>query len=146
MKIDRIGHKTRKTNFRNGFAPSQDLQRTCSRRLEFNCLMAPSPEKIRSIRDASVLEIQWTGDNVRRYPFKFLRCECPCAACVNEFTGERILNPDSIPASVHPVNVGFSGNYALKIEWNDGHNTGIYTWELLQRLSTFPEVELIANP
>jgi len=102
--------------------------------------MISPPEKIRAIRQQGVLEILWPGEALRQYPFKFLRCECPCASCVNEFTGERILNPDSIPETIAPVGMSFSGNYALKIEWADGHNTGIYTWEQLRRLADAPEV------
>ena len=102
--------------------------------------MVSPPEKIRAIRQQGVLEILWSPELQRRYPFKFLRCECPCASCVNEFTGERILNPDSIPDTIEPVGVNFSGNYALKIDWADGHNTGIYTWELLRKLADAPEV------
>jgi DUF971 family protein len=33
------------------------------------------------------------------------------------------------------VKLGFSGNYALKISWSDGHDTGLYTWDLLQELA-----------
>lgn len=105
--------------------------------------MIQSPEKIRALRESGVLEIQWSSSNCCRYPFKFLRCECPCASCVNEFTGELLLNPDTVPETILPVAMAFSGNYALKIEWSDGHNTGIYTWELLSRLASAPEVETV---
>jgi len=60
---------------------------------------------------------------------------------VNEFTGERILNPETIPETILPTGVTFSGNYALKIDWADGHNTGIYTWEHLQRLASDAQVQ-----
>ena len=60
---------------------------------------------------------------------------------MNEFTGERILNPETIPESILPTGVTFSGNYALKIDWADGHNTGIYTWEHLQRLASDAQVK-----
>ncbi|WP_437185031.1 DUF971 domain-containing protein [Planctomicrobium sp. SH668] len=97
--------------------------------------MAHPPAKIRALRDAGYFEIQWSNGPLLRYPFKFVRCECPCASCVNEFTGEKMLNPDTIPESVVPDGVSFSGNYALKIQWNDGHNTGLYTWEHLEKLA-----------
>jgi len=103
--------------------------------------MVHPPEQIKALRNEGVLEVLWAPGRLRRYPFKFLRCECPCAACVNEFTGERILNPETIPETIVPTGVSFSGNYALKIQWADGHNTGIYTWEQLQKLADAPEVE-----
>jgi len=99
------------------------------------------PQQIRAIRADGVLEIVWEPGLVRRYPFAFLRRECPCAACVNEFTGERTLDPASIPDSILPVGVEFSGNYAIKFQWSDGHATGLYTWDRLVELSASPEVQ-----
>ncbi len=31
--------------------------------------------------------------------------------------------------------MSFTGNYALKIVWSDGHSTGLYTWDLLAELA-----------
>ncbi len=101
--------------------------------------MAAAPEKIRAIREEGVFEIVWNDDRTSRYPFKFLRCECPCAACVNEFTGERILDPSTVSEEIEPSEVGFSGNYALKIKWSDGHHTGLYSWDHLERLANHLE-------
>lgn len=98
------------------------------------------PESIRAFRDQGYLEISWPGPRVAHYPFFFLRCECPCAACVNEFTGERTLNPAMIPKDVAPSQIEFAGNYALKIFWSDGHYTGLYSWDHLSRLMNAPEV------
>lgn len=109
-------------------------------------MMVHAPEHIKALRKEGVLDILWAPGFQRRYPFKFLRCECPCATCVNEFTGERILNPETIPAEILPVALSFSGNYALKIEWADGHNSGIYTWEQLHKLADAPEVEVVDSP
>lgn len=97
--------------------------------------MADTPQKITANKTDGVFEIVWANGQVARYPFKFLRCECPCAACVNEFTGERILDPASVPEDIQPVEVGFSGNYALKIKWSDDHFTGLYSWDYLDRLA-----------
>jgi DUF971 family protein len=102
--------------------------------------MSHSPEKIRALRAEGVLEIRWSPEVCLRYPFWFLRGECPCAACVNEFTGERTLDPDTIPKDIVPSAMEFSGNYALKIQWSDGHATGLYSWELLHRLASAPQV------
>ncbi|SFI05915.1 DUF971 domain-containing protein [Planctomicrobium piriforme] len=102
--------------------------------------MTPTPQKIRALRGEGVFEIVWSPEECRRYPFKFLRCACPCAGCINEFTGEQILDPATIPETIHPAAVEFSGNYALKIQWSDGHATGLYSWELLHRLASAPEV------
>ena len=44
----------------------------------------------------------------------------------------------SISEQIRPMHLAFSGNYDLKIHWNDGHQTGLYTWDHLERLSHDP--------
>lgn len=97
--------------------------------------MSDAPTSIRLLREQRQLEIGWPDGPISRFPLKFLRCECPCASCVNEFTGKRMINPEDIAEDVHPVNIQFSGNYALKITWSDGHDSGIYSWDRLRELS-----------
>jgi DUF971 family protein len=79
--------------------------------------------------------VEWSAANVARIPFKLLRTFCPCAVCVDEFTGERILDPATIPDDIIPTKLEFTGNYALKVIWPDGHSTGLYTWDLLDEIA-----------
>lgn len=97
--------------------------------------MSAAPTNIRLLRAERILEITWPEGHVSRFPLKHLRCECPCAGCVNEFTGERTLKPETVPEDVSPTHMELSGNYALKVTWSDGHNTGLYSWENLRRLA-----------
>jgi DUF971 family protein len=96
---------------------------------------AAPPTSIRVLRDAGVIEVAWPEGPPARLPFHFVRCLCPCAGGIDEISGERTLNPADVPPDVTPVKLGFSGNYALKISWSDGHDTGLYTWDLLQELA-----------
>jgi DUF971 family protein len=93
------------------------------------------PQSLRALKDHRLFEVIWPDGVVGRLPFKFLRCECPCAQCVDELTGVRVLKPENIADDVHPVKLEYSGNYALKIVWSDQHSSGIYTWDRLKRLS-----------
>lgn len=97
--------------------------------------MAPTPTAIKSRRDDRLLEISWPNGQTHRLPYKLMRGECPCAACINEFTGVRTLDITTIPADIHPVEMSFAGNYALRVRWSDGHDTGMFTWENLERIA-----------
>lgn len=98
-------------------------------------MSAPPPEKIRALKQEQVFEVQWPGQDPVRLPFRFVRQRCPCASCIDEFTGARILNPDSVPTDIAPTQMGFRGNYALQIGWSDGHGSGLYTWDHLADLA-----------
>jgi len=88
------------------------------------------------------LTITWPDGTTRRAANKPLRASCQCALCVNEYTGEKMLNPDTIPDDIHAKEVQPLGNYALAINWSDGHSSGIFTWEHLKEHSE----EIAAGP
>lgn len=67
-------------------------------------------------------------------PQRELRLACPCARCVDEFTGKPILDPESVSAEVHVEGMRRLGNYAVSLAWSDGHTTGIYAWDYLREL------------
>ena len=96
--------------------------------------MTEAPTKIRALQSQGVLELAWNDGTACQLPYKFLRGQCPCAGCVNEMTGERMIDVDAVPESIQPLKLEYCGNYALKIDWNDGHNTGLFTWERLHAL------------
>lgn len=86
----------------------------------------------------SVLEIRWSDGHVSRYPVAYLRKACSCAACVDEWTGARILDPAQIPSDVRPVTVSPVGRYAINIAWSDGHRSGIYSFDYLREICPCP--------
>lgn len=94
----------------------------------------PPPSYLKAFRDQGAFEIGWPDGRVDRLTFRTLRGECPCAVCIDEITGARLLNLDTIPTDIQPVKLSYSGNYAVKIDWSDGHNTGIFTWDRLRGL------------
>ncbi len=93
-----------------------------------------APTSIRGLKEFGVFQIDWPDGLRGQYPFRLLRQLCPCAACVDEFTGVRTLDPESVDEGIEPVEIGMVGNYALRIRWTDGHDTGLFTWEYLREL------------
>ena len=93
-----------------------------------------TPTSIKADRPNRRFEIAWPDGRTDRIDFRRFRGDCPCAVCVSEFTGERLLDPAAVPADILPVAVEPTGNYAIKVRWSDGHDTGLYSWEHLRRL------------
>ena len=92
-----------------------------------------TPVKI-SRRDAESLIIEWNDSTIKDYNFYKLRLSCPCATCVNEWTGVKIIDEKSVLKNVRPLRIFSIGRYALGIQWNDGHNSGIFSYEFLKNL------------
>ena len=83
---------------------------------------------------AAGLRIKWGDGRVCRYGAAALRRVCPCAQCVNEMTGRRMLDPQSISDDLTVAHLDLVGRYALTFRWSDGHQTGIYSFRLLREL------------
>lgn len=65
---------------------------------------------------------------------KTLRAECRCARCVDEITGEQILDKSKVPENIQPTNIAPMGNYAVSVVWSDGHTSSVYPYEVLKKL------------
>ena len=94
---------------------------------------AIEPREIKQEGDSG-LRITWADDTVCVYTAAELRRNCPCAQCVNEWTGERVLNGASISDELEIKDLSLVGRYALNFRWSDGHETGIYSFRYLRDL------------
>ena len=94
---------------------------------------AIEPREILQEGDAT-LRITWVDDRVCTYDASRLRRACPCAQCVNEWTGERTLKAEAIADDVEISDLTLVGRYALNFRWSDGHETGIYSFQYLRDL------------
>ncbi|MEW5701646.1 MAG: DUF971 domain-containing protein [Candidatus Zixiibacteriota bacterium] len=94
----------------------------------------PTPIEIARAHQHDV-KIRWNNGRETIFPARFLRLECPCASCIEEMTGRKLLRDDTVAADVHPLSIQPVGRYAIQIQWSDGHNTGLYTWERLWELA-----------
>lgn len=83
----------------------------------------------------SEISIKWSDDAETKYSAAELRRVCPCAGCVNEWTGEKILKAESVPDDISFTHISVVGRYALNFHFTDGHETGIFSFKYLRSLS-----------
>lgn len=90
--------------------------------------------------DADTLGIHWNDGQESRYRLSYLRKNCPCALCKEDQKNPLALHRKTPgePKKLKALEVQPVGRYAIQITWNDGHRTGIYTYESLKDM---PEVE-----
>jgi DUF971 family protein len=84
----------------------------------------------------SELTINWSDDSETHYNAAELRRTCPCAQCVDEWTGKKTLADSSVADDVHFTHISIVGRYALNFHFSDGHETGIYTFTMLRKMGT----------
>jgi ATP-binding protein involved in chromosome partitioning len=99
--------------------------------------MKPVPQEIKT-KDGSIT-ILWSDQHKSLYDGRDLRLACRCATCVDEWTHESLLQPDRVPSDVKPRAIEVMGNYAVHIDWSDGHTTGIYTYDYLREVCACDE-------
>jgi DUF971 family protein len=99
--------------------------------------MTNRPKNITVDRPAALLRIEWHDGHKSEYSLRWLRANCPCATCREERRAA-LLNTDPLRLSSGPlpsteiVSAEFVGNYAIRFDWSDGHNTGIYVFSALR--------------
>ena len=79
--------------------------------------------------------LKWPGGEELSVSNRDLRLSCRCAVCVDEITGRELLNPQAIRADIAPKSITSLGNYAIGIDWNDGHSSGIYPYKSIRELA-----------
>jgi ATP-binding protein involved in chromosome partitioning len=85
-------------------------------------------------RDPRTLSVLWEDGHRDDFDVRDLRLACHCALCVEEMSGRKLLDPKTIRPDVTPQQIVSIGNYAVKFDWNDGHNSGIYSFNNLRAL------------
>jgi DUF971 family protein len=94
----------------------------------------PQPVEIKLRTRSRVLEVHFDDGSRFELPFEYLRVFSPSAEVTGHGGGEGILQTGKQEvgiSGVEPV-----GNYALRLKFDDGHNTGLYSWGLLHELGT----------
>jgi DUF971 family protein len=95
------------------------------------------PRNITVDSEKQYLSILWADGHHSVYSFEGLRANCPCVFCRGghdqmgqQFELALFLKKPERPRKI--TGIVPTGNYAVQIQWDDGHNTGIYRWEQLR--------------
>jgi DUF971 family protein len=107
------------------------------------------PEHI-AISKSNGIKIDWKDGHHSEYGLVYLRDKCPCATCTGAHgtpprkpeadTPFPMFKPALKMLAVEPV-----GNYAIRISWSDGHNSGIYSWEHFREICPCAECKAITQ-
>ena len=103
-----------------------------------------------AISKSNGIKIDWKDGHHSEYKLAYLRDECPCASCTGAHGTEpqktsysagspspfKMYTPVLKIAQIEQV-----GHYAIRIEWSDGHNTGIYSFAHFRKICPCKECQ-----
>ena len=92
----------------------------------------PLPTDIKLRTRSRILDVRFDDDSSFELPFEYLRVFSPSAEITGHGSGEGILQTGKEEvriSGIEPI-----GNYALRLIFDDGHNTGLYSWAVLHEL------------
>lgn len=93
----------------------------------------PVPTEIKLHNASRVMELSFDDGSSYRLPYEYLRVYSPSAEVRGHGIGQGVLQTGKREVAItgiEPV-----GNYAVKISFSDGHNSGLYSWDVLHELA-----------
>jgi len=94
--------------------------------------MTEQPTEITLHQQSRELEIAFADGLRNKLSFEFLRVNSPSAEVRGHGIGQEVLQVGK--RNVNVLNIEPVGSYAIKIDFDDGHDTGLYSWEYLRHL------------
>ena len=94
----------------------------------------PIPSEIRLVSDTSSMAIQFDNGESFELPYEYLRVYSPSAAVRGHGVGQGVLQTGKRNVTISGIEG--VGNYAVKIIFSDGHDSGLYSWDVLYELAT----------
>ncbi|TXI17148.1 MAG: DUF971 domain-containing protein [Nitrosomonas sp.] len=89
----------------------------------------PYPTEIKLHQKSRILDITFSDGKIFQYPCEFLRVYSPSAEVRGHGPGQEVLQTGKKMVNVSKIDP--VGHYAIQLNFTDGHNTGIYSWDLL---------------
>ena len=90
------------------------------------------PTEIKLHQVSNILEISFDDGSIYQLPCEYLRVYTPSAEAVGHAPGQEILQVGKEAVTIKEIKP--TGNYAITPVFSDGHDSGIYTWDLLYKL------------
>ncbi len=107
----------------------------------------PTAVKIH-VKTGAGVDITWADGHESHFDFPYLRDNCPCATCNDERAKKEAFSSTApAPSAVLPMfkpkpraqSATQVGNYAIQINFNDGHSTGIFSYDYLRSMCPCPD-------
>ena len=95
---------------------------------------APTPTALKLRRSSRLLEATFSDGSVFELPAEYLRVYSPSAEVTGHGPGQEILQLNKEEVNIDSIEA--QGNYALKLIFDDKHDTGLYTWDYLYELGS----------
>lgn len=103
---------------------------------------SPRPTGITLHRSSHVLEVGFDSGEVFRLPCEYLRTHSPSAEVQGHGPGQRVLVPGKRHVNIDAIEP--VGHYAVLLRFDDGHQTGIFSWSVLHELGRNQEANWAA--
>lgn len=97
----------------------------------------PTPTEIKLHKKSRLFEISFSDGKTFSFPFEFLRVYSPSAEVRGHGPGQEVLQTGKKDVEID--NMEPVGHYGLQITFSDGHDTGIYSWDLFHEYGTNQE-------
>lgn len=91
------------------------------------------PTDIRLHKKTALLELRYADGGIYSLPAEFLRVYSPSAEVRGHGKGQEVLQVGKIHVKIDKIDP--VGHYAVQLHFDDGHSTGIYSWEYLRELA-----------
>lgn len=91
----------------------------------------PKPNEIKLHQKSRLMEISFEGGSVFKFSYEFLRVHSPSAEVRGHSPGQEILQTGKQDININHIEP--VGSYAIQLDFSDGHNSGLYSWDLLYR-------------
>ena len=89
----------------------------------------PKATEIKLHRQSRLLQISFADGETFQIPCEFLRVYSPSAEVRGHSPGQEVLQTGKKDVNIDHIEP--VGNYAIQLNFSDGHNTGLYSWDLL---------------